>query len=43
MKAAVNILSQKNIKIQRISYMTHTLQLTVNQALKSISKQVGML
>jgi len=40
MKAAVNILSQKNIKIQRIPCVAHTLQLTVNQALKSISKQV---
>ena len=41
MKAAVNILSQKNIKIQRMPCVAHTLQLTVNQALKSISKQVA--
>jgi hypothetical protein len=40
MKAAVNILNQKNDKIQRLPCVAHTLQLTVINALKSISKQV---
>ena len=40
MKVVVNILNQKNNKIQRIPCVAHTLQLTVNKALKSISKQV---
>ncbi|GBC25170.2 zinc finger BED domain-containing protein 4-like [Rhizophagus irregularis DAOM 181602=DAOM 197198] len=40
MKAAVNILNQKNDKIQRLPCVAHTLQLTVIKALKSINKQV---
>src|SRR2546429_333585 len=43
MKAAVNILSQKSQKpneIERLPCVAHTLQLTVNKALNSISKQV---
>ncbi|CAB5292141.1 unnamed protein product [Rhizophagus irregularis] len=39
MKAAVNILNQKNDKIQRLPCVAHTLQLTVINTLKSISKQ----
>jgi hypothetical protein len=40
MKAAINILSNKNENIQRLPCVAHTLQLTVIKALKSISKQV---
>ncbi|GET54653.1 zinc finger BED domain-containing protein 1-like [Rhizophagus irregularis DAOM 181602=DAOM 197198] len=39
MKAAVNILNQKNDKIQRLPCVAHTLQLTVINTLKSIKVQ----
>ena len=40
MKAAVNILNENNHNIQRLPYIAHTLQLTVNNTLNKISKQV---
>lgn len=40
MKAAINILNSKYKNVQRLPCVAHTLQLTVNKALKSINDQV---